>query len=213
MNLTFKKLKRGLKIMREGYEPVKISLHLWEGIQRAELNKNVNRYAVRYLSYKQDQALQDRGLTEDVSYPGRDYRGRKITHRAYDCLTDFGHAVREQMPECPPRSEWPEAPKSALSSPTNVKLTDHQQAVINNWTKRLSKALPVGSSELESSRWQIPERGGKSTTAALLRQGMIEPGIMGLKIVDGNVELEDRVGEIHIVYRLTVLGAMHSDKL
>lgn len=210
MDLTFKKLKRGLKIMRPGEKPITLTLPLWQLFKgRTRMHEEAGVLHVLGGVISQDEALERRDLIQRrYNYV---YRGM---HRAtYNVLTDFGRAVFEQMPACPPEREWPEAPKAALSSPTNVKLSEHQQNVINTWTTGLSTALPVGSSELESSRWQLPERRGKATTAALLRQGLIEPGIKGLKIVDGKVELEDRVGEIHLVYRLTVLGAMHSDNL
>lgn len=219
----FKQLKRHLKVTPtidgERQEPFKLTLLQWKAVSEATPKSRYThgRPHVRVDAYSSEDSLLSSGVTASASYTRKymDYRGRKVTSELTDrcALSDMGIAMQGVMPKCPPRDQWPEPPKSALSSPTNVRLTKHQEAVINTWTKRLSKALPVGSSELESSRWQSPECAGKSTIAALLRQGLIEPGVVGLKVVNGNVELADRVGEIYLVYRLTVLGAMYTENL
>ena len=162
------------------------------------------------VDYRLKELLREHGLLTDGTYKRTDYRGRAYDSETDRILTAIGRALIDDLPDCPPEEEWPQRSAAAATSPTNVRLSDYQQKVINKWTRHLCPAVPVGSKEVEESRWLSPN-GAQGTFAALVRMGLIEPGVSGVSFdEDGNLQA---VGQPSLVYRLTVLGALQADSM
>ena len=229
MRFEFKILKRGLKVTEYcqdgsvwGGKPYKLTLHAWAAIEnvkpptyftksgRSELEDKLQ--VSHSISNGTATLLEREGLVESIERRVANARFSPLRFRLI--LTERAVALRAAMPPCPDRADWPEV-KRSTTSPTNVRLTETQQKLINSWTTTRTLAVPLGGTEMEESRW-VTDHGIRPTLKALLRMGLVEPGISGVMVRDGvvtTVMTPERVvsDDVGVVYRLTVRGALMSD--
>jgi len=130
-----------------------------------------------------------------------------------DVLTKLGEAVRQAIPA--PPDDWPEKAAPRKTDPTKRPLTAHQVDVLSNWPHHAHppSALPHGASERVPGQWWRADgnRLKLGTAQSLVEKGYLEPGVLGVDIVDGRLVFVDRDNPettVGVVYRPTVVGAL-----
>jgi hypothetical protein len=139
-DLEFKVLKRDLKVTYTDTDglryDIKISFVSWSRFARAkttepDLDGNTwtsLRHA--YLCSSTVGVLQSRELITTRDYARLGYMSRRTTVTDPYALTPLGVAVHAAMPKVPPQSEWPAAAPRKPLSPDNIRVTDHQRALL-----------------------------------------------------------------------------------
>lgn len=114
-------------------------------------------------------------------------------------LTDLGALVREQLP-------LPPAPKirPLKMTPTNAEIE-----CLKNWPRYENYAIPLNENpqrECVPGRWTTGRNGATYKLARMVRKGLLEMGLGGVRINKDGAYEPDGIPELR--FRPTVLGAL-----
>lgn len=231
-DFTFRVMKSGLKVIfKSGASPCTLSYPMWDAVWMSERVKSRHSWASitdpkdaerKVLGYGYDEtmiSLSNKGIAEQKHIQLT--RHKHI--RAYSAereintwlLTEhFGEQLLDQMPACPDREDWPVS-KPLEVGLDNVRPTKAQKKILRGWPAVETHGVALGENEGSLSWWVSPPKSHARSYVALEKMGLISPGLSGVDFKDGvltRYTMPD--GElapdafVHIVYRLTVHGAL-----